>query len=167
MVIASAEMTALVWATFVAAAISAFAALAAVMFTAATHRRTIDHQRRAQAAQIAVWVEEGTYYGHEVPPRWSDFQVAIHNASDSPIHDVRVDRLPIDWAQDSEYVEAASVSVVLPRGEAPWIPFAGFVGEVPVVDGVPQGPPLRLHFLDNAGVRWVRYPDGQLKESSS
>jgi hypothetical protein len=115
---------------------------------------------------VAIWVESATYDMKANPPRWSDFEVVVHNSSDSPIHDVRVDRLPVDWAPDSGHVEAASISVVLPRTEAPWIPFAGFEGEVPVVDGIPQGPPLRLHFVDNAGLRWVRYPNGVLEEAT-
>ena len=158
--------TALDWVTFGAATASAFAALAAVFYTARTHRRSVDQQRRAQASQVAIWVESATYHMNSNPPRWSDFEVVIYNASDSPIHDVRVDRLPVDWAPESDHVEAASISVVLPRTEAPWIPFAGFEGEVLVVDGIPQGPPLRLHFVDNAGVRWVRYPNGRLEEAT-
>jgi hypothetical protein len=161
----STGVTTLDWATFGVAAASAFAALAAVFYTARTHRRSIDQQRRAQASQVAIWVESATYDMKSDPPRWSDFEVVVYNASDSPIHDVRIDRLPVDWSPESEHVEAASVSVVLPRTEAPWIPFAGFVGEVPVVDGIPQGPPLRVRFVDNAGVSWVRYPNGRLEEA--
>jgi hypothetical protein len=161
-----ATTTALDWATFGAVALTAVAAGIAVGYTARTDRRAVDRERRAQASSVAVWVENGVYLSNLDPPGWSAFEVVVYNGSEAPIHDVRVDRLPNDWKKTSDYAEAASVSVVLPRSESPPMPFAEVVGEVKVFHGIPEAPPLRLHFRDNAGVRWVRYPDGSLDEDS-
>lgn len=150
--------------TTVAAVVTAVGALGALWYTAKTDRRSFDQQRREQASKVGVWVEHATYDTTTHPPRYSDFEVVVYNGSEAPIHDVRVDRLPVPWSRNSDYVEAASVSVILPRTEAPWMPFAGFEGEMPVVSGIPESPPLRLYFTDNAAVRWVRYPDGRLDE---
>ena len=158
-------LAAIDWTT-VATVVAAFGALGALGYTAKTDRRSVDRERKAQASGLGVWSEGATYDSNVDPPGWSDFHVVVFNGSDLPIHDVRVDRLPIEWKKKSEAVEARSVSVVLPRSEAPWIPFGSVKGEVPKFHGIPDSPPLRVYFRDNAGIRWVRYPDGRLVEDA-
>lgn len=93
--------------------------------------------------------------------------LVVYNGSDQPIHDVIVERLPVEWKSHSSSVETLNVSVVLPQKESPWMPFSGFEGLMPVEHGIlPASPPLRLSFTDNSGVRWLRNPDGALIEAT-
>lgn len=148
----------------VATAVAAVAALVALWFTASTERRAVELQRREQASRVAVWPEGTQYHAEEGETQYhAPFTAIVNNGSDQPIYQVRVELLPVEWTKSSKAVDASGWLTIQPNdtGEAP---MPKLEGRMEIVDGLPAQPPMRLYFRDGAGVRWVRYPDGQLHE---
>jgi hypothetical protein len=105
--------------------------------------RDLDQRRRAQAAQVFVWVAQGD----------DGLEVRVMNSSQQPIYDVIVKHpkvVPIEPI--ISVVEPVRLNYLLPTKQ---VSFKVPPGELPPVFAVAE-----IEFRDASGVRWMTSNDG-------
>jgi hypothetical protein len=141
--------------------VAAFAVALQLLAKELEVRREAEEDRRSEQARlVSAWPQD---------PFWEQGQtwlpVAIRNGSSEPVYQVRAVMVPPEspYASDPE-VATADVNKVRVRREivAPGqLTIAHFgIEALNVVPG-----PISVSFIDAAGRRWKRYPDGRLVET--
>lgn len=111
-------------------------------------------ERKEQAEQISTWI---------VADREEGMQVVLANGSNQPVYEAVVSRVAVQGSGahtgrelDERLGEQRDFSVI-PPGEYLTAFGAGF-------HGMGREPGIEIGFRDRAGVNWVRFADGVLRE---
>lgn len=146
----------------IASVVGAGAALWAIWYTARTHRLAVTERREAQASLVSTWAEDWSHdfeAGEE--PRFSNFNAVVCNASKQPVYETRITLLRPDWRDDETPVASRTIGVLTPESESKPISMPSSPG---YKDSRRVSPALEIEFTDNRGRRWLRRPDGDLRE---
>jgi hypothetical protein len=148
------------WSTFAAAAIALALGVLAETRLRKDRQAATTERERAQASQVASWVEMRRTGASEPDPdargklahvvrAW----LVVQNASSEPVWDVTVQFTELQAADDPGTPNVWEFGVIPPGAkreqEAPWTP-------------PEQDEPLALCFRDNANRWWSRFADGRL-----
>jgi hypothetical protein len=152
------------WIAMTVTALTLIAVLVTLYLQVDTYRHQINRERRSEASLVWAYTE-GVVVGEETKAYEARFQVG--NNSRQPATAAEIVVLPWQWTRASEPLEHGRVDMgtLLP----------GAVQQSFVLGTFPAPPPdwpefrpipIRFTFTDGAGVRWRRWPDGQLEEEA-
>ncbi len=122
-------------------------------------------EERAQASQVAAWVDRSSWnYPHDAAPT-GECDVVVRNASELPVTDVVVALLTWAWYDKRSLERQASrlFPAVAPGGTTNSVSFDSEVPPAGRIRAERFNPPILLEFFDAHHRRWRRLPDGVLE----
>jgi hypothetical protein len=148
-------------------AIVATAATIAALFVAIeTQRKDAWFRRSEQARHVNVIVTSWKYTPSLVGGGTVDeFKYEVANTSNQPVYQLEASLLPWSWDRSSKPIASHTFTVLRPDSASKQEDFAGQAPAPPIDLGAASlRPPMRLTFTDAGGVRWRRWPNGELRD---